>query len=62
MTREEIMIKFKKRLSAVLRGEEKSIDVCGLSVEAMRAEILAERDKLLKEHGYDCEPTPAGDQ
>ena len=49
MSQEEIRRKYVQRLVAALSGEEDEFDVCGLGVEALRDEIVLERDYLLEQ-------------
>ena len=53
MHQDEIIRRYEQRLIAALSGEEDEFDVCGLSVEALREEIVVERDYLLRHHCYD---------
>ena len=57
MNQEEIIRRYEQRLIAALSGEEAEIDVCGLSVEALRDEIVRERDQFLKQCGDQDEET-----
>ena len=39
-------------MRGALEGTITLQEVCGLSIEALRTEIIDERDRLLREHGH----------
>ena len=51
-TREQIIERCQRKMIAALEGRLAMQDVCGLSIESLRSSIVAERDRLLKQHGY----------
>ncbi len=52
LSREQIIARFELKMRGALEGTTALQEVCGLSIEALRTELIAERNRLLKEHGY----------
>ncbi len=52
LSREQIIERFERKIRGALEGETALQEVCGLSIEALRTELIAERDRLLREHGH----------
>ena len=58
-SKEQIIERFRRKMIGVLEGRIEIQQVCGLSIESLRADLLAERDRLLKECGYGEAPDHA---
>jgi hypothetical protein len=52
MKQDQILSHYRERLHRAMQGMEPMADVCGLAIEDLRASIIAERDELLRKHGY----------
>ena len=52
ITREQIILHYRQKLTAALEGRCKMVEVCGLGIETLLASIICERDNLLAHHGY----------
>ena len=48
-TRDRVMERYQRQIRAALEGRIALQEVCGLSVEALRMDLIAERNRLLKE-------------
>lgn len=53
LTREQIIERCQRKMIAALEGRLKMQEVCGLSIESLRAALIAERTRLLKRYGYE---------
>jgi hypothetical protein len=52
LSKDQIFERFRWKMIGVLEGRIEIQQVCGLSIESLRADLLAERDRLLKQCGY----------
>ncbi len=52
LSKDQIIERYRRKMIGVLEGRIEIQQVCGLSIESLRADLLAERDRLLKECGY----------
>lgn len=51
--KEQIIERFRRKMIETLEGSIEIQEVCGLSIESLRANLLAERNRLLKQGDYD---------
>ncbi len=52
LSKDQIIEHYRRKMIGVLEGRIEIQQVCGLSIESLRADLLTERDRLLKECGY----------
>ena len=52
LSKNQIIERYRQKIIVVLEGRIEIQQVCGLSIESLRADLLAERDRLLAECGY----------
>ena len=50
-TRDRVMERFQQHMRDALEGRIELQEVCGLSIEALRMDLMAERNRLLEECG-----------
>ena len=53
LNKEQIIEHFRLKMIGALEGRLEIQEVCGLSVESMRDDLVAERNRLLKKCRYD---------
>jgi hypothetical protein len=49
LSKDRIIERYRRKMIGVLEGSIETEQVCGLSIESLREDLLAERDRLLKE-------------
>lgn len=52
LRKEQIIVRFQRKMIDALEGSLEIQEVCGLSIESLREDLVAERNRLLKESGY----------
>lgn len=49
LSKNQIIELFRRKMLSALEGSLEIQEVCGLSIESLRTDLLAERDRLLKQ-------------
>ena len=49
LSKEQIIERFQRKMIGALEGSVEIHEVCGLSIESLREDLVAERNRLLKQ-------------
>ncbi|NNF47575.1 MAG: hypothetical protein HKN69_12460 [Desulfofustis sp.] len=58
LTKDQIIERFRRKMIGALEGSIGIQEVCGLSIESLQTDLLAERHRLLKQYGYTAMSDP----